>query len=107
MDLQSIQTTASRLTARLHENLSETARDLGLQGFDPASLTSGGGPAGSVAAALGAAGKYLEEGAVITEDGVRETRKLLETRREASMAEGLRRVLAVGALLQATRLNIG
>lgn len=87
MDLKSFQTTASRISARLSENLSETARDLGLQGFDAASI-----------AGYGSAGKYLEEGASITEDGIRETRKLLETRREASMAEGLRRVLAVGSV---------
>ena len=86
MDLNSLQTTALRLSARLSENLSETARDLGLQGLDAASIAGAG---------VGSAGKYLEDGAVITEQGVRETKKLLETRREASMAEGLRRVLAV------------
>lgn len=86
MDLNSLQTTALRLSARLSENLSETARDLGLSGLDAASL-----------AGAGSAGKYLEDGAVVTEDGVRETKKLLESRREASVAEGLRRVLAVRA----------
>lgn len=88
MDLASLQTTVSRLSARLNENLSETARDLGLQGIDPASL-----------AGAGTAGKYLEDGTVVTQDGIRETKKLLETRREASMAEGLRRVLAVSQKL--------
>lgn len=87
MDLASLQTTVARISARLNENLSETARDLGLQGLDPASLAGLGG---------GAAGRYLEDGTVVTQDGIRETKKLLESRREASMAEGLRRVLAVG-----------
>lgn len=96
MDLSSLQTTALRLSARLSENLSETARDLGLQGLDPASLAAGATSGSlSVAASSGTAGRYLEEGAVITDDGVRETKKLLESRREASMTEGLRRVLAV------------
>lgn len=84
MDLASLQTTVARISARLNENLSETARDLGLQGLDPASL-----------AGVGAAGRYLEDGTVVSQDGIRETKKLLESRREASMAEGLRRVLAV------------
>lgn len=88
MDLASLQTTVSRISARLNENLSETARDLGLQGLDPASL-----------AGVGAAGRYLEDGTVVSQDGIRETKKLLESRREASMAEGLRRVLAVSGLL--------
>lgn len=95
MDLNSLQTTALRLSARLSENLSETARDLGLQGLDAASI-AGIGVSGTSGAFSGGAGKYLEEGAVVTQDAIRETKKLLETRREASMAEGLRRVLAVG-----------
>lgn len=95
MDSTSIQTAVYRLSARLHENLSETARDLGLQGLDAANLASSASSAAGGAAGAGAAGKYLEDGAVITDEGVRETKKLLETRRDASMTEGLRRVLAV------------
>ena len=94
MDPQSIQTAVYRLSARLSENLSETARDLGLQGLDAGSLAAGAG---------GAAGKYLEDGAVITDEGIRETKKLLVTRRDASMAEGLRRVLAVSSRLARAR----
>ena len=78
---------AAKLSARLAENLSEAARDLGLNvSLD---TLSGAGAASS------GAGKYLEPGALATDESVRETKKLLSSNKDRERDEGLRRVLAV------------
>ncbi|KAK4695535.1 hypothetical protein P7C70_g8532, partial [Phenoliferia sp. Uapishka_3] len=87
--LHSVKTNATRLGARLQENLAEHSRELGL--LD--SFASGTG---------GSVGKYLENGAV-TPAGVEETKKLLASRRESERNEGLKRVVAM--MLKATPVS--
>ncbi|GAA5901016.1 hypothetical protein JCM6882_006002 [Rhodosporidiobolus microsporus] len=80
--LRQLRTNVERLGARLGENLAEHSRDLGLvDSF--ASGTSGG------------AGKYLENGAVLTPAGTEETRRLLGSKSERERTEGLKRVIAM------------
>lgn len=77
-------TAATRLSARLQENLSEAARDFGL--------------ANSIDTLLGpssGAGKHLEHGALANDDSGKETRKLLSSNKDRDKEEGLRRVLAM------------
>ncbi|GAA6054425.1 hypothetical protein JCM3770_007210 [Rhodotorula araucariae] len=80
--LRSLRTNVERLGARLGENLAEHSRDLGL--VDSFASGSGGG-----------AGKYLENGAVITAAGVEETKRMLASKREVERTEGLKRVIAM------------
>ena len=71
----------SKLTSLLCA-LAEHSRDLGL--IDSFASGSGGG-----------AGKYLESGAVLTTQGIDQTRKMLASKRESERMEGLKRVVAV------------
>ncbi|KAM0791866.1 hypothetical protein ACM66B_004123 [Microbotryomycetes sp. NB124-2] len=80
--LDSLKLNAARLGARLSENLAEHSRDLGL--IDSFASGSGGG-----------SGKYLESGAVVTNAGIEETKKMLASKREAERMEGLKRVIAM------------
>ncbi|KAK4046763.1 AP-3 complex subunit beta [Microbotryomycetes sp. JL201] len=80
--LDSLKLNAARLGARLSENLAEHSRDLGL--IDSFASGSGGG-----------SGKYLESGAVVTNAGIEETKKMLASKREAERMEGLKRVVAM------------
>jgi AP-3 complex subunit beta len=75
-----LSTAASRLSARLQENLSESAREFGLQSLE--GFTSG-------------TGRLLESGNLTTDEGIRETKKLLESTKDKDRTDGLRRVLAV------------
>ncbi|TNY20410.1 adaptin N terminal region-domain-containing protein [Rhodotorula diobovata] len=80
--VHSLRTNVERLGARLGENLAEHSRDLGL--VDSFASGSGGG-----------AGKYLENGTVLTAAGVEETRRMLASKRELERTEGLKRVIAM------------
>ncbi|GAA5847068.1 hypothetical protein JCM9279_002675 [Rhodotorula babjevae] len=80
--ISSLRTNVERLGARLGENLAEHSRDLGL--VDSFASGSGGG-----------AGKYLENGAVLTAAGVEETKRMLASKRELERTEGLKRVIAM------------
>jgi AP-3 complex subunit beta len=74
-------TAASRLSARLQENLSEAARDFGFNnGLD---------------LLANSAAKHLEAGALSTDEAHKETKRLLESARDKEKEEGLRRVLAL------------
>ncbi|GAA6016862.1 hypothetical protein JCM10207_003276 [Rhodosporidiobolus poonsookiae] len=80
--LATLRNNVERLGARLGENLAEHSRDLGLvDSF--ASGTSGG------------AGKYLENGAVVTSAGTDETKRMLGSKSERERTEGLKRVIAM------------
>ncbi|KPV73944.1 uncharacterized protein RHOBADRAFT_54528 [Rhodotorula graminis WP1] len=80
--VHNLRTNVERLGARLGENLAEHSRDLGL--VDSFASGSGGG-----------AGKYLENGAVLTAAGVEETKRMLASKRELERTEGLKRVIAM------------
>ncbi|GAA5905071.1 hypothetical protein JCM8208_007675 [Rhodotorula glutinis] len=80
--VHNLRTNVERLGARLGENLAEHSRDLGL--VDSFASGSGGG-----------AGKYLENGAVLTVAGVEETKRMLASKRELERTEGLKRVIAM------------
>ncbi|KAI5474955.1 AP-3 complex subunit beta-2 [Pseudohyphozyma bogoriensis] len=80
--LNSLKNNATRLGQRLGENLAEHSRDLGL--IDSFASGSGGG-----------AGKYLENGAVVTSAGIEETKRMLASKRESERMEGLKRVTAM------------
>lgn len=85
---------ASKLSARLQENLSEAARDFGLNhGFsDFAAVTTGGST--SITGSSG--GRHLESNSALSSDeGTRETHRLLESSRDRDKEEGVRRVLAL------------
>ncbi|GAA5995986.1 uncharacterized protein JCM10292_004872 [Rhodotorula paludigena] len=80
--LKNLRSNVERLGARLSENLAEHSRDLGL--VDSFASGSGGG-----------AGKYLENGAVLTTAGIEETKRMLASKREIERTEGLKRVIAM------------
>ncbi|KAK4046976.1 AP-3 complex subunit beta [Microbotryomycetes sp. JL221] len=80
--MDSLKLNATRLGARLSENLAEHSRDLGL--ID--SFASGTG---------GSSGKYLENGTVLTNQGIEQTKRLLSSKREQDRMEGLKRVMAM------------
>lgn len=75
---------ASKLSARLQENLSEAARDFGLNN-GLSDLTAVG--AGS--------SKHLESHSLSSDEGTRETHRLLESSRDRDKEEGVKRVLAL------------
>lgn len=77
-------TAASKLSARLQENLSEAARDFGLNNglSDLTSVSS-------------SASKHLEGNALSSDEATRETQRLLDSSRDRDREEGVRRVLAL------------
>ena len=79
-NLASLQAAASRISARLSENLSEGVRDLGVNGLE--GLTGQSGP-------------RLLDSVLTGDDGNKETKRLLASTRDRDREEGLKRVIAV------------
>lgn len=77
---------ASKLSARLQENLSEAARDFGLNN-GLADL--------STATSSTSTTRHLEAAALSSDDAASETHRLLHSSRDRDKAEGVRRVLAL------------